>query len=424
MHACCASRKGIKKGIARLPAMLKESSGRLEETQDAEYDFLVKQFNDFETSAQQLHKDATNYRDAVSSLMAHQQGFAETLLSLYQSAASYTMPTEAEKDASSIEAIQTTERYAEIMRTTRNAIQPELEILTSTVITPILELNSVIKAIRKTIDKRERKRLDYDRHRASVKSLTQRQERSINDEKKLRQAELATNEATEVFNTINGSLKQDLPRLLQMRGKFIVPCFVSFYQLQLKISSMLDQQLQPLVGLRHIDYASSAADGYAKRKAQVDEILEQLRAIAPQGTASRTNGASPRPPLTPATPASPASPYNEKQAFAGRLSGGPYPESGAASTPMAAPNSAAAAAGTGASVPLPPRIVHSPANEQYVVAIYPFSGEASGDLGFKVGDRIQVINRTDNTNDWWTGRLNGKTGIFPGKCGPVRALLR
>jgi hypothetical protein len=94
---------------------------------------------------------------------------------------------------------------------------------------------------------------------------------------------LATNEATEVFNAINDSLKQDLPKLLQMRGKFIVPCFISFYQLQLKISSMLDQQLQPLGGLRHIDYSSSAADGYARRKAQVDEILDQLRAIAPHG---------------------------------------------------------------------------------------------------------------------------------------------
>ncbi|KAI9596777.1 hypothetical protein BDF19DRAFT_436767 [Syncephalis fuscata] len=418
--------KGIKKGIARLPAMLKESSGRLEETHDAEYDYLVKQFNDFESSAQQLHKDATLYRDAVSSLMEHQQGFADTLLTLYQSALQrdiWLPPME--KDASSIEAIETTEKYAEIMRTTRNAIQPELEILTSTVITPILELNSVIKAIHKTTEKRERKRLDYDRHRASVKALNQRQERSLNDEKKLRQAELSTGEATEVFNAINGSLKQDLPKLLQMRGKFIAPCFISFYQLQLKISSMLDQQFQPLVSLRHIDYSHSAKDGYDMRKAQIDEILQELRSIAPQAmTVSRNasrSGVTPRTgsgavtPITPTTPTTPSAPYDEKKEFSMRQNAHQF-GGGAAVAPGLAPNRATPTATTATAntaTPSPPRIVHPSSSEQYAVAVYPFVSETAGDLNFKKGERIRIVNKTESTNDWWTGRLYDKTGIFP-----------
>jgi amphiphysin len=52
----------------------------------------------------------------------------------------------------------------------------------------------------------------------------------------------------------------------------------------------------------------------------------------------------------------------------------------------------------------------------YVVALYDFSAQADGDLDFKVGDRIEVIERTDSSEDWWTGRLDGRTGVFPGGC--------
>jgi len=52
----------------------------------------------------------------------------------------------------------------------------------------------------------------------------------------------------------------------------------------------------------------------------------------------------------------------------------------------------------------------------YVVALYDFSAQADGDLEFKAGDRIEVVERTESAEDWWTGRLDGRTGVFPGEC--------
>ena len=43
-----------------------------------------------------------------------------------------------------------------------------------------------------------------------------------------------------------------------------------------------------------------------------------------------------------------------------------------------------------------------------------FAAQADGDLDFKVGDRIELVERTPNQEDWWTGRLNGRQGVFPG----------
>ncbi|KAL7276900.1 hypothetical protein RUND412_000092 [Rhizina undulata] len=47
------------------------------------------------------------------------------------------------------------------------------------------------------------------------------------------------------------------------------------------------------------------------------------------------------------------------------------------------------------------------------VALYTFEPGQPGDLGFKKGDIITVTKRTDSKNDWWTGQIGSRTGIFP-----------
>lgn len=48
-----------------------------------------------------------------------------------------------------------------------------------------------------------------------------------------------------------------------------------------------------------------------------------------------------------------------------------------------------------------------------VVALYTFDADQDGDLGFRKGDIITVIKRTDKSEDWWTGRIGDRVGIFP-----------
>ncbi|KDQ14338.1 hypothetical protein BOTBODRAFT_32805 [Botryobasidium botryosum FD-172 SS1] len=44
-------------------------------------------------------------------------------------------------------------------------------------------------------------------------------------------------------------------------------------------------------------------------------------------------------------------------------------------------------------------------------ALWDFAGNDSGDLPFKQGDVIDIID--ESNPDWWTGRLNGREGMFP-----------
>ncbi|TKA47382.1 hypothetical protein B0A49_11808 [Cryomyces minteri] len=47
------------------------------------------------------------------------------------------------------------------------------------------------------------------------------------------------------------------------------------------------------------------------------------------------------------------------------------------------------------------------------IAKFTFEADQPGDLGFKKGDVITIVKRTDNATDWWTGRVDGREGIFP-----------
>ena len=47
------------------------------------------------------------------------------------------------------------------------------------------------------------------------------------------------------------------------------------------------------------------------------------------------------------------------------------------------------------------------------IAKFTFDPDQPGDLGFKKGEVITILKRTDNETDWWTGRVGNREGIFP-----------
>ncbi|KAF9586151.1 hypothetical protein BGW38_009236 [Lunasporangiospora selenospora] len=61
--------------------------------------------------------------------------------------------------------------------------------------------------------------------------------------------------------------------------------------------------------------------------------------------------------------------------------------------------------------PVPKRLGAGP---KMLVALYDYDAQQQGDLTFRKDDRIELVQRTPNQDGWWTGRLNGAQGIFPG----------
>ncbi|CDH17694.1 probable Reduced viability upon starvation protein 167 [Zygosaccharomyces bailii ISA1307] len=49
-----------------------------------------------------------------------------------------------------------------------------------------------------------------------------------------------------------------------------------------------------------------------------------------------------------------------------------------------------------------------------VTALYDYQAQAAGDLSFPANAVIEIVQRTADANEWWTGRYNGQQGVFPG----------
>lgn len=64
--------------------------------------------------------------------------------------------------------------------------------------------------------------------------------------------------------------------------------------------------------------------------------------------------------------------------------------------------------------PPPPPPSRGTPKKEYVEALYDLPASQDGDLSFSVGDRIEVVERSDNTDDWWKGRIGNRVGMFPG----------
>ncbi|KAJ6604253.1 hypothetical protein DFH09DRAFT_1242291 [Mycena vulgaris] len=47
------------------------------------------------------------------------------------------------------------------------------------------------------------------------------------------------------------------------------------------------------------------------------------------------------------------------------------------------------------------------------IALYDFQAAQPGDLSFAKGDIVVITKRSESTDDWWTGTLDGRKGIFP-----------
>ncbi|EJD49660.1 SH3-domain-containing protein [Auricularia subglabra TFB-10046 SS5] len=62
-------------------------------------------------------------------------------------------------------------------------------------------------------------------------------------------------------------------------------------------------------------------------------------------------------------------------------------------------------------VPPPPIAAPSEPEPVMLKALWDWSDEDGNDLSFKSGDLIELVEETNN--DWWTGRMGARTGLFP-----------
>lgn len=394
-------------------------------------------------------------------MLQHQIEFSKAMTEIYKPISGRMSDPDSLIAQEHLEGIRACEEYEAVVRDLQETLAPELEMISTRVVQPAQELMDVIKVIRKTATKREHKKLDYDRHRATLKKLQDKKDRSAKDEKAMWKAENDVEQATQEFNYFNDLLKDELPKLFALEREFIQPLFQSFYYMQLNIFYTLHERMQRC-DIGYFDLTLDVEEAFERKRGDVQAQAEALSIVKFKTTGMK------RPPKY----AKPVGAIEAGPKSAGLITAGPSSSSAASSstadiyasqpksappvsastrpswqrqteTPTAAehppppysattngfaasstatatksPMGLAAAAKAKPKPPPPkpkPKALMGAPKVETVTALYAYSAQAEGDLSFEAGDVIEIVSRTQNDNEWWTGRLRGREGQFPGK---------
>ncbi|KAI1389757.1 BAR-domain-containing protein [Hypoxylon trugodes] len=432
--------RGFQKSVVRAPQQFKAKFNIGEHSKDPVFIDAERRFHELEVETKRLHDESKKYSDAINGMLNHQIEFSKAMTEIYKPISGRMSDPDSIEISGNPDGIRACEEYEAVVKDLQESLKPELEMIDSRIIRPANELLDVLKVIRKTATKREHKKLDFDRHNATLKKYQDKKEKSAKDEKALWKAESDVEQATQEFNYFNDLLKDELPKLFGLERQFIKPLFQSFYYMQLNIFYTLHEKMQHC-DIGYFDLTLDVEEAFIKKRADIQEQTELLTIVR-----FKTSGQKKPPPkygnkpaaieagpgpaglLTagPSSTPSLASTKYGQQSQAEVVENPPPPYSVATpalkspmSPPLNSPKSPGLAAlAAGKPKPPPPkpkpsRLSGAPAVET-VTALYDYSAQAEGDISFRAGDIIEIVNRTPNENEWWIGKCHGKQGQFPG----------
>ncbi|UPX17321.1 BAR adaptor protein Hob1 [Ascochyta rabiei] len=413
--------KGLTKGVTRAPQTIKQRFNIGEITKDAIYIDAERRFAELEKETKKLHEESKKYFEAINGMLSHQIEFSKAVAEIYKPISGRMSDPTSFHDEGNTAGIEACEQYELVVRELQETLKPELEMIESRVISPANQLLEIIKAVRKLGAKRDHKQLDYDRHRTTLKKLQDKKDKTLKDEKAMYRAENDVEQATQDYNYFNDLLKDELPKLFALEREFIQPLFQSFYYMQLNVFYTLHERMQRL-DIGYFDLELDIEAAYEKKRGDTQAEAEKLSVVKFKTTGGRT-GPGGRPGQ---------SKYATKalEAKAGRASisedaEAPPPYSAGPSSAVADVKSPTLSQGSWGSAakakgaappppkPKPSRLSGMPAAET-CTALFDFEAQSEGDLSFLTGDIIEIITRTQNENEWWTGKVRGKQGQFPG----------
>lgn len=399
-------------------------------TNDLEFDDDNRKFTAIEAATEKISRDSKSFRDAVQTLLFSGTSYSSALSTLFAPlGAEYNL---SQKFPNSDVTIKNIGAYQALMEQLREVLVPELELIESRIIVPTKELQDICKRIRKTIVKRDHKLVDFDRHNNSLSKLREKKEKSLSDEKNLFKVEQDFEIASNEYEHWNNLCKEELPHFFGLAVRFIEPIFHSFYYMQLNCFYLMQDKLQSFADGKYDLTRNDVENIYFEQRGDAAERLDELtvtkrmvstaKLMATHRQASGTYPGKPGIGRSPSVSSS-VTPGLARQASTSKYALPPPAAGMAVATPPPPPYTTGEKPGLAhngsfkkAPPPPPPmkRGVSNVPPAQYCVALFDFAAQADGDLSFSVGDRIQIIERSDSQDDWWTGKVHGLTGSFPG----------
>lgn len=421
--------KGFKKGVARLPQRVMQKTGHSESTNDEEFNDMEERFKFLVDQTKRLNDDSKKFKQAIQDMLQHQLVFANTLGEVYRPIAGRSgeprEPRGAPRMDTPADALKAAEAFSAKMQEAQEQLQTDLEQIDRKIVSPCADFLAILETVKKSLIKRSHKVLDYDRHRDSLRKAKEKQNRDLNDERKIARMEQELENASREFEAINALLKKELPVLFDFRIQFIDPCFQFLYFYQLKMFYTLQNIFQELIR-QHGGQATNASEilsSFEQKFANVENLIGELTILNPRSffvaSGSRSINSNGDRQSIDGSSGGPTSPHSlsnaseTKSPYASQSESNPSFNMSSMLASIPAAKGSASGNSFNKSPPAYSSTAQSTPAVQYCLALYDYDAQADGDLSFKRNDKIEVVQKTDKDNDWWTGRLKGQTGVFP-----------
>ncbi|WFD35500.1 BAR adaptor protein Hob1 [Malassezia cuniculi] len=395
--------KGFTKLVKRAPHLVSSKVGLAATSTDVEFDHLKSKFQAMQRLITQLLKESTSFLDSARNMISSSATFAHEFSTMY-----HPLGSEYDLERRYPQMVQTLVNltgFIAYLDDLRDTLRPEFELIATRIIEPARELEQLMKGIDKAVTKRDHKLIDFDRHNNSYLKLKEKTSRSSKEDQNMYRLESEVETSASDYEYHNNMLKEQLPKFLEMCNRLVSPLFYSLYYMQLNIFYLSMEKLRA--------YAQDKFDLTSNDLTSLEHVFtDRVSDIT-----ERLNELSIRKPLPPSARVLQMARSGQPLSTLRKDTNDKALEAAAPATTVTvtvAPTAAGAATATVATTPAVPPPAYDAPKASYVVALYDYTAQAEGDLSFRVGDRIEVIQRTGSTEDWWTGRLNGVEGVFPG----------
>lgn len=418
--------KGFTKGVARAPTVFKSKMNMgTQAEEDPVFVDAERRFKQFETETKRLSTESDKYFKAVTGLLDHQIEFSKGIEEIYKPISGKISDPNSTVKEDNPEGLEACQAYRELVTEMKSILDPDMKLIQERIIKPAKELLKIIDAIKKMLTKRHHKKIDLDRHTDSVSKIENKKgEKTEKDEERLYKAQVNVEAARQEFDYYNEICKKELPQLFYLQAEFIKPLFVSLYFMQLNVFYTLYSRMEEMK-IPYFDLNSELLAAFADKRGNIEELTESLNITHFKLTYGKRKLE-----LTRKRFGSPGADNEEpgdtsflsSNSTLANTSGSTYPPSSLGSTSFAnnyqAPPAYTPTAEVGGAFGAPQAVSQpatmAPHGVTYCTALYDYTAQAEGDLSFKAGDIIQIVERTPDQNGWWTGIVNNAQGVFPG----------
>jgi len=367
------------KQAGRAKEKILQNLGKADKTTDEIFEEHLQNFNTQQVNATRLHKDINNYLRCIRAMQTASKNLMETLSDIYEK-------EWVGQDMLYVQAQNHEMLWADLAHK-----------LSDQVVIPLNTYQAQFPEMRKKIDKRGRKLIDFDKERHAVQQMQNNPNR--NEAKFIKNKEQLEN-AKRTYEVLNSELHDELPALHDSRILFLVT------------------NMQTLFAAEEV-FHSETSKVFSELEAVVDKLAKEVQ----KGTLPRRTFPKPQP-ITNSVISShnnssqnstlnPPKASNGHSSVRGKYSGGYTPTKDYEPVGGDRNSDVNSSRLNGASTDnLPPGVLYK------VKATYKYQAEDMDELSFEVGELIDVIEYDDpeeQEEGWLMGakESTGQKGLFP-----------